>query len=82
MLGGVPFRDMKQIDEINRFKLIADHLKANRGKRVAVFVENDKANLGKGDRYIAGVVAELPTVKASRGPGVVPGTETLYFTLD
>jgi hypothetical protein len=80
-LAGVPFRDMKQIDETDRFKLIAECLRNNRGKTVAVLVENDATNKGKGDRYIAGVKALVPEAQVSRAPGLVKGTESLMFKL-
>lgn len=80
-LAGVPFKDMKQVDEVDRFKLIADQLRQNQGKNIAVLVENDLSNQGKGDRYIAGVKALVPEVQVRRAPGVVPATETLIFKL-
>ena len=80
-LGGVPFQDMKQIDEADRFKLIADYARDNPGKSIALLVENDAANKGKGDRYIAGVKAQVPEVQVRRTAGVVRGTETIIFKL-
>lgn len=81
-LAGVPFKDMKQVDEVDRFKLIADHLRKNRGKSVAVLVESDPDNQGKGDRYIAGVKALIPEAQVRRTSGLAPETETIIFKLD
>lgn len=81
-LAGVPFKDMKQVDEDDRFKLIADTLRSHRGKNIGVLVESDQANRDKGDRYIAGVKAIVPNVQVRRSPGVVPETETIIFRLD
>jgi len=80
-LGGVPFKDMKQLDEPERFKLIADFLLNNPGQIIQVYVENTGANKGKGDRYIAGVLALVPLASVRRAAGVVPRTETLIFRL-
>jgi hypothetical protein len=81
-LHGVPFKDMKQIDEADRFKMIAGHLKANPGKNVAVMVESGGKYEGKGDRYIAGVQKEAPEATVvKRGPGLVSATETIIFRI-
>jgi len=80
-LGGIPFKDLKQIDEADRFQVIAGHLRANRGKNVAVMVESTGRNKGKGDRYIAGVKAIVSDVQVERAAGILPGTETLIFKL-
>lgn len=80
-LRGVPFKDMKQVDEQDRFKLIAGHVTKNPGKSVAVFVECGGEYKGKGDRYIAGVKAIVPKVTVQRKPGPVIGTETLVYKL-
>lgn len=80
-LNGIPFQDMKQIDEVDRFKLIADKVKSNPGKTIAVLVEYGGANRGKGDRYIAGVRAHLPEVEVSRSIQLVKGIETLVFKI-
>lgn len=80
-LSGVPFKDLKQIDEIDRFQVIAGHLRANRGKNVAVMVESTGRNKGKGDRYIAGVKAIVNEVQVERAAGILSGTEMLIFKL-
>lgn len=80
-LGGVPFQDMKKLDEQARFLLIADHINKNPGKNVAVMVERGGENKGKGERYIAGVKAILQNVTVRRAQGLVAGTETLIFKL-
>lgn len=80
-LAGIPFQDMKQIDEADRFKLIANHLKSNPGQNIGVLLESDPANSGKADRYIAGVRTLVPGATAVKKPGVVAGTVTVIFKL-
>jgi hypothetical protein len=81
-LGGIPFKDLKQVDEADRFKMIANQLRSNPGKTVAVIVEFGGQHAGKGDRYIAGVKAQLPEAKVeARLVGWLEGTETIMFTL-
>lgn len=80
-LGKAPFQDLKQIDEVDRFKVIANHISDNPGKAIVVLVESDAPNKSKGDRYIAGVKSLVPKVGVQRCAGAVSGTETLIFKL-
>ena len=71
---------MKQLDEPERFKMIADLLVKNPGKKIAVFVDCGDGHADKGDRYIRGIRALVPKVKLEgRRPGPVKEGETLIF---
>lgn len=79
---GVPFEDMKHVDEDGRIKVIVDALKNNPGKLIGFMVDTGPAYQGKGDRYIEKLRAVLPNVKVvSRNPGPVKGCETIGFKL-
>lgn len=73
-LHGVPFDDMKQVEEEQRFVKIAEHLKQNPGKVIAVMVDCGPGYEDKGDRYIRGVRKLVPGVKVvGRQPWVING---------
>ena len=81
-LGGVPFMDMKPIDENDRFDAIAKILKDTPGKAVAVMVDCGPGFEGKGDRYVKAIRAKVPGVSILyRGPGPVPNSEIINFKL-
>lgn len=81
-LGGVPFRDMKHMDEPDRIAYIVELLTKNPGRQIAAMVDVGDGHADKGDRYIRGVRAKVPTVKVvSRKPGPVPAVETITFKL-
>lgn len=81
-LGGVPFEDMKQLDEADRFQLIARHIRENPGRNILVMVDTGEGYADKGDRYIKAIRELVPGVKVvSRGPGPVPQAESITFKL-
>lgn len=79
---GIPFRDMKHLDEVHRIEQIVQYLKDHPGKNVAAMVDSGDGYQDKGDRYIRAVRAKLPTVKiVRRMPGPVKDGETIVFQL-
>ena len=81
-LAGIPFVDMKKVDEKKRYDLIVKYLKENPGRCTAVMVESGGEYEGKGDRYIAGIRELIPDVElVSRKPGPVPETETILLRI-
>lgn len=81
-LTGVPFQDMKSLDETKRWEVIVGHLKAHPGKKIAVMVDCGPSYEGKAERYIQGVTRLLPAVKVmGRKPGPVRGVESIIFQL-
>jgi len=81
-LFGVPFKDVKQVDEDGRIKQITTWLAVNPGKTIGVMVDYGPQHQGKADRYIEKVKALLPEAKVvKRFIGPTPGIETLGFSL-
>lgn len=81
-IGGVPFRDMKHMDEPERIAYIVKLLTGNRGRNIAVMVDVGEGHSDKGDRYVRQVRAKLPTVKLiNRCPGPIRAVETITFKL-
>lgn len=81
-LGGVPFFDMKQTDEQDRFKLIAQMLVTYPGKEIGVMVDIGEGDEDKGDRYIRNIRELVPNVQVvKRGPGPVPKSELITLKL-
>jgi len=79
-LAGVPFKDMKQVDEADRIKLIAEYLTKFPGKNIGVMVDTGEGYADKGDRYIRAIRDKIPKVKVvSREPGPVMNVETITF---
>lgn len=77
-LGGVPFKDMKQMDEPERIALIVDYLTKQPNQSVAVMVDVGDGHADKGDRYVRAIREKLPRVKVvSRRPGPVAAVETI-----
>ena len=81
-IAGKPFADLKQVDEADRFKQIAHHLRANSGKIIGVLVDSGPAYEGKAERYIASIKSELPKVRFLDRKPFKPGSELLRFILD
>lgn len=81
-LYGVPFEDMKHLDEDERIKKIAEILKRMPGKIVGVMVDKSPAYQGKGDRWIEKIKSLVPGVRVKdRFDGPVKDTETLHLIL-
>jgi len=79
-LGGIPFKDLKQLDESERITQIVAFLKAWPGKNIAIVVDCGEGYSDKGDRYIKAVREKLPGVKLiSRSPGPVKDGEMITF---
>lgn len=79
-IAGVPFTDMKQVDEDKRLKVVAAYLNENRGKIIGVMVDTGPGYEDKGDRYVRTIRQLVPTVKLiGRFPGPRPGVETIQF---
>lgn len=80
---GVPFQDLKQVDESDRFVEIAACLTRNPGQKIAVMVDTGPGFEDKGDRYIKGVRILAPKTRVvNRFPGPARNSETIVFTLD
>lgn len=81
-LFGVPFEDLKHLDEDERIKQIVGHVKRMPGKVVAFMVDKSPEYQGKGDRWIEKIKALLPGVKIKdRYDGPVKNVETIHLTL-
>lgn len=81
-LMGVPFRDMKHLDEDDRVKELARMLKEKPGLKIGFMVDCGPEYQGKGDRIIEKLSSVIPNVKViSRLVGPVNGVETITFTL-
>lgn len=81
-MGGVPFRDMKHLDEDERVKELARLLLETPRLKIGFMVDCGPDYQGKGDRIIEKLRAILPGVKlVSRCHGPVRGVETLTFSL-
>jgi hypothetical protein len=81
-LAGIPFRDMKHLDEDDRVRELARLLKQTPKIKIGFMVDCGPQYHGKGDRIIEKLRAILPSVKLhSRLPGPVHEVETLTFTL-
>lgn len=81
-LLGVPFQDMKHLDEDDRVKELARILKEKPGITIGFMVENSAEYQGKGDRILEKLRALLPEVKLlRRNNGPIAGIETLTFKL-
>lgn len=79
-LGNVPFKDLKQLDETERFNQIVGHLRANPGKNIVVIVDTGEGYADKGDRYIRAIREQLPDVEiVQRRPGPVAGAESIIL---
>lgn len=79
-VGGVPFKDMKHLDEDDRVKELAKILTDNPNTVVGFMVDTGAAYQGKGDRIIDKLKKLVPDVKIiSRRNGPTAGTETIKF---
>jgi hypothetical protein len=77
---GIPFKDMKHMDEDDRIKMIAQMLSERPTDVIGLMVETSMDCLGKGDRYIEKIRALVPDVKVlGRYPGPAPETEVIKF---
>lgn len=82
-LGGVPFQDMKHLDEKDRINQIAEALQRWPDRDIAVLVDTGEGYADKGDRYIKGVRELVPRVSlVARVPGPAAGVETITFRLE
>jgi hypothetical protein len=79
-LGGVPFKDMKHLDEDDRVKELVRMLNESPTRAIGFMVDNGPERQGKGDRIIEKVKSLLPTVKILRRcNGPVANVETISF---
>lgn len=80
-LYGVPFKDMKQVDEADRPARVAKVIQENPGANIGVIVDCGPGYKGKPERFIAAVAKLVPGVQAKKRRGPVPGAETITFHL-
>ena len=80
-LGGIPFQDMKQVDEAERIRILADHLRAHPGMTCHLMVDLLPGYEDKADRYIRLVTAALPGVEVMgrRKGWPIKECETVYL---
>jgi hypothetical protein len=79
-IGGIPFKDMKHLDEDDRVKELVRMLNEKPTQVIGFMVDNGPEHQGKGDRIIEKVKALLPTVNILRRcNGPVANVETISF---
>jgi hypothetical protein len=82
-LCGIPFVDMKRMDEVDRIKQIVQMLRESPGKILLVMVDCGGEYDGKGDRWLAAIRESLPDVKVVRRSinTPIPDVESIHLRL-
>jgi hypothetical protein len=82
-LHGIPFMDMKTLDEVKRIKAIVEMLQQHPGKKIMVMVDSGPGYEDKADRWIAEIRKQLPQVRVNqrRKNSPVREVESIFLSI-